>query len=73
MNANCINRIRDGYIDVDTLWDVKGWCYQATDYVEMILKGNPPKEPFRLMRGVTCTQENIDELGPEKVWGMEFM
>jgi ABC-type sugar transport system substrate-binding protein len=73
VNPNCIDRVRDGYIDTNTLWDVKGWCYQATDYVQMILEGNPPKEPFKLMRGVTTTQENIDELGPEKVWGMEFM
>jgi len=73
VNPNCIDRIRDGYIDTNTLWDVKGWCYQATDYVQMILEGNPPAEPFKLMRGVTCTPGNIDELGPEKVWGMEFM
>ncbi|GAH30754.1 unnamed protein product, partial [marine sediment metagenome] len=73
INPDAIDEIREGYIDTDTLWDVKGWSILAAEVTVKILRGEKLEKKENLMRGVTATTENIDELGPEKIWGMEYI
>lgn len=73
INPDAIDEIREGYIDTDTLWDVKGWSILAAEVTVKILRGETPEKKENLMRGVTATTENIDELGSEKIWGMEYV
>jgi len=73
VNPNAIDEIKERYIDTNTLWDVKGWSTLAAEVMIQILQGNWPEKKENLLRGPVVTADNIDELGPKIIWGMEFI
>jgi ABC-type sugar transport system substrate-binding protein len=51
--------LREKYLDADTLFDVKGMCQKAIDYLPKLAAGEKLKDV--LIQGPVYTQENVDD------------
>jgi ABC-type sugar transport system substrate-binding protein len=53
--------LREKYLDADTLFDVKGMCQKAVEYLPKLAAGEKLKDV--LIQGPVYTQENVDDPG----------